>query len=147
MASGAMCRTNRSDTWPHQPVLQRHPKNPCQRRAVDTGSRALGHRANSDRLRRAESGPKRVTSGGAGVRAIAASSLLAQAAVGQRANLQPLGPGGLKRCVAPSETEGLAMSSRRRSFGGDSLQFADLGAGEIANGLSSFGLVQLRRGI
>ena len=26
MASGAMCRTNRSDTWPHQPALQRHPK-------------------------------------------------------------------------------------------------------------------------
>lgn len=22
-ASGAMCRTNRSDTWPHQPALQR----------------------------------------------------------------------------------------------------------------------------
>src|SRR6516164_4916526 len=36
MASGVMCRTNRSDTWPHQPVLQRHPKNPCQRRAVHT---------------------------------------------------------------------------------------------------------------
>jgi hypothetical protein len=36
MASGAMCREKRSDTWPHQPVLQRRPKNPCQRRAVHT---------------------------------------------------------------------------------------------------------------
>src|SRR6516165_953613 len=26
MASGAMCRTNRSDTWPRQPALQRRPK-------------------------------------------------------------------------------------------------------------------------
>ena len=26
MASGALCRTNRSDTWPHQPALQRRPK-------------------------------------------------------------------------------------------------------------------------
>src|SRR6202453_1968807 len=26
MASGSVCRANRSDTWPHQPALQRHSK-------------------------------------------------------------------------------------------------------------------------
>jgi hypothetical protein len=29
MASGSVCRANRSDTWPHQPALQRHSKTPA----------------------------------------------------------------------------------------------------------------------
>src|SRR6516165_10821570 len=37
MASGGMCRANRSDAWPHQPALQRRSKNPCQWGAVHTG--------------------------------------------------------------------------------------------------------------
>lgn len=55
MASGGMCRTDRSDTWPHQPALQRRPKNPLPTESrphrVETGLR----RANGDRRLRAVS--------------------------------------------------------------------------------------------
>ena len=49
--AGARCRTHRSDTWPHQPALQRHPK--TQWSAVHAGSNSRVRSLLRERLDRA----------------------------------------------------------------------------------------------